>query len=201
MYWWHLVNLSEDKMLYKFYQAQRNNPVKDDWTTQIDKDKEELNINLSDSDIKEMSKFNFKKLIKEKIKISTMDHLNQLKESHSKIKNIEYPDLKCSDYLVNKIISTKEAKMLFKFRTRMYSVKANFRSKYENNMLCDLCLTSDCSQSHLFICPVIKAFVPELVDTPVKYEHIFGSTNQMKEAVKLLEKICEIREQLIEDIQ
>ena len=99
------------------------------------------------------------------------------------------------------MISSKEAKLLFKFRTRMYSVKTNFRSQFENNVLCDLCLTSECTQGHLFVCPVIRVFVPELVSTSVTYDYIFGSTEQMKEAVQVLEKICEIREQLIEDLQ
>ena len=35
-------------MLNKFYSAQRNMAVKNDWTLQIEKDKRELNINLND---------------------------------------------------------------------------------------------------------------------------------------------------------
>ena len=84
MYWWHLINLSDDKMLTKIFKAQRNNPVKDDWTTQIEKDKLELNINLHDEDINGMSKYKFKKFLKEKIKTATLAYLNQLKKKKSK---------------------------------------------------------------------------------------------------------------------
>ena len=59
----------------------------------------------------------------------------------------------------------------------------------------------ECNQQHLFVCPVLKAFIPELINTPVKYEDIFGNTDKMKKVVILLEKICKIREQLLEDIQ
>ena len=84
MYWWQLVNTNEDEMLSKFYNAQRNNPVKDDWTTQIDKYKLELNINLNDEDIKGISRYKFKKYLKTKIKMATLAYLNKLKKKHIK---------------------------------------------------------------------------------------------------------------------
>ena len=115
--------------------------------------------------------------------------------------DIESLELKCSNYLTSSEISSTQSKLLFKFRTRMYSVKANFRSRYENNLLCNLCASSECNQSHLFVCPVLKAFIPELFVTTTKYEDIFGDLDQMKKAVVLIEKICNIREQLLEDIQ
>ena len=73
--------------------------------------------------------------------------------------------LKCSEYIINSDISSEHSKLLFKFRTRMYSVKTNFRSKFENDLICNLCASSECSQRHLFVCPVIKAFIPELFNT------------------------------------
>ena len=126
MYWWHLANISDDKMLSKFYYAQKNMPVKDDWTIQVDKDKEELDINLSDTDIKKMKKYKFKLLLKKKINIAALNYLNKLKAKHTKADNIQSSEIKCSEYLLNTKLSKNEAKLLFKFRTRMYSVKGNF---------------------------------------------------------------------------
>ena len=31
MYWWHLVKQNDDRLLSKFYKAQKNRPVKGDW--------------------------------------------------------------------------------------------------------------------------------------------------------------------------
>ena len=59
MYWFHLVKIGEDKMLHKFYKAQQNIPVKKDWTSQVEQDKKDLDINFSDDDIKQMSKYKF----------------------------------------------------------------------------------------------------------------------------------------------
>ena len=200
MYWWSLVRLSEDKMLSKFYYAQKNNPVKDDWINQVDKDKKELNINLNDNDIKRMSKYMFKKFLKEKIKSATLKYLNELKKKHIKVENLQSTELKCSKYLMDTRISKVDAKLLFKFRTRMYPVKANFSTKYQNNMLCDLCISAECMQQHLLQCPILKSFIPELKSTTLKYEFLFGNIEEMKQIVKILKQISEVREQLLQDI-
>ena len=81
----------------------------------------------------------------------------------------------------------------------MYSVKKNFENIYQN-MLCDLCCASKCSQSHLFQCPIIKAFVPEIKEKGIEYKFIFGNIQEMKQVAQVLEKICNIRELLIENI-
>ena len=131
-----------------------------------------------------MSKYRFKKLLKKKIKTATLKYLNGLKQKHIKVENFQSTDLKCSNYLMDKSFSKIDARLLFKFRTRMYSVKANFSTKYENNMLCDLCTSAECTQQHLLQCPVIKEFIPEIKSSTVKYEYLFGNIEEMKQIVK-----------------
>ena len=185
--------------LNKFYKARRINPVKDDWTTQIEKDKLELNINLDDEDIKGMSKYKFKKFLKGKIKTATLAYLNQLKKKKSKF--LQSKEIKCSNYLINKLFTKNEAQLLFKFRTHMYSVKENFSKQYENNMNCELCASAVSSQQHLFLCPVLIKFIPEIITSGVKYDYLFENSAKMKEIVPILQKICDVREQLLDDIK
>ena len=192
MYWWHIQNLDESKMLNKFLIAQKNNPVKNDWILQVEKDKKELQINVCDEKLLKMSKGVFKNYIKKKVKSAALEHLTKLKSKHTKVRFIKSDDLKCSPYLINSKFTTSEAKILFKFRTHMYSVKENFENIYQN-MLCDLCCASKCSQSHLFQCPIIKA-------KGMEYKFIFGNIREMKQVAQVLEKICNIREMLIDDI-
>ena len=107
---------------------------------------------------------------------------------------------------MNSKFTISETKLLFKFRTHMYKVKENFGNMFANDMVCDLCHTANCSQPHtancsqphLFQCPILKDFVPEI--NQVKYEYIFGNTGEMKKVAQVLEKICETRELLLEDI-
>ena len=159
MYWWHMERLNGEKMLYKFLKAQQNNPVKNDWILQVMKDKEELQIDISDKELLKMSKNVYKKYIRKKIKNAALCYLNMLKGKHNKMKNLNSKTLKCSEYLTNSKFTKLEAQMLFKFRTRMFNVKENFENLYQN-MRCDLCHVENGSQPHLFKCPIIKSFVP-----------------------------------------
>ena len=48
----YLVQLNENEMLSKVFNTQWKFPTKDDWTTQVQKDLTDLNINLSIEEIK-----------------------------------------------------------------------------------------------------------------------------------------------------
>ena len=195
-----MERLNEEKMLHKFLKAQQNNPVKNDWILQVIKDKEELQIDISDKELLKMSKNVYKKYIRKKIKNATLRYLNMLKGKHNKMKNVNSKNLKCSEYLTNSKFTKLEAQMLFKFRTRMFNVKENFENLYQD-MRCDLCHIENCSQSHLFQCPIIKSFVPEIDEKKIKYEYIFGNINEMKKVAQILEKISQIRDELLEDLK
>ena len=56
LYYWHILHSDETELLNKFYSAQLLRPTKNDWVQQITKDKKDLNINLSDEEVKLMSK-------------------------------------------------------------------------------------------------------------------------------------------------
>ena len=44
MYWWHIVRLEKNELLYKVYMGQKLNPNKDDWICQLEQDKKDLNL-------------------------------------------------------------------------------------------------------------------------------------------------------------
>ena len=186
-------------MLYKFYKAQQNNPANGDWVNQLEKDKQEFNITYKDEDLKSISKYSFKKEIKTKANLLAIDFLQKLKDKHSKTDNIKIKqELNISEYLRDKDINPEQAKFIFKIRTRMYPVKCNFKTQYKMNYLCDLCKQEDENQEHLLKCKVLLHFVPELKDTIVQYKDIFGNIDEVKEASKLLYKVCKEREALLE---
>ena len=59
----YLATLEENEMLYKVFKAQWDYPVKDDWTIEVKKNLEELNITLALEEIKRKSANNFKRLV------------------------------------------------------------------------------------------------------------------------------------------
>ena len=58
--------VDENELLYKFFLAQNVKPSKNEWVLQIHKDSEEIDLRLSELDIKNMSKNKFKKIVLEK---------------------------------------------------------------------------------------------------------------------------------------
>ena len=83
----------------------------------------------------------------------------------------------------------------------MYQVKSNFKNQYNFNLSCVLCRSAVCDQQHLLSCKVIQGLVPEAKVTKVKYQHIFGSIDQMVPAAKLFMKITQQREELLQILE
>ena len=85
-------------MLSKVFKTQWKYPVKDDWTTSVQKDLKDLDIGLEFDEIKEMSDYSFKRLVKIKTKEYALDFLMKIKEKHSKMKKLDYVELKLQNY-------------------------------------------------------------------------------------------------------
>ena len=145
MYWRYLAKKDEESMLSKVYISQKMNPVKNDWVNSLDKNKKEYEIMLDDDQLKSKfkTKDSFKNYLKRKgLKIAEIN-LRKLKNSHSKLDDIEFKELKCAQYLDDPRINQNEAMLLFKLRTRIYQVKTTFKTNFKNqfnfNLSCNLC--------------------------------------------------------------
>ena len=95
-----------------------------------------------------MKKNAFSKLIKKKIFDISFEFLLKNKNEHSKMDDLSYENLEMQSYLKTDEISTKEAKSIFKYRTRMALVKANFSSQFID-MYCPECTLHLDTQEHL----------------------------------------------------
>ena len=123
------------------------------------------------------------------------ERLMNIKQSHSKVKNIVYSNLKMQNYLKpSRVkINQNEIQTIFKLRSRVIDVKQNFRGKYEN-LECRSCKSEEESQKHVYEYWKIKEN-NENKRKMIEYENIFGenSKNQAEIAKNFLE-ILEIRE-------
>ena len=99
IYLHYLATQNEDEMLSKVFVSQWKYPVKDDWTEEARLNLSELDINLSLEEIKRKSADSFKRMVKIKAKEYTLDYLLKLKGKHSKMNNLNYPELKLQNYL------------------------------------------------------------------------------------------------------
>ena len=131
---------------------------------------------------------------------AALKHLNDIAENHSKSIKIKKKKLKCENYLKDYRFSKDEVQLLFKLRTRMFPVKTNFRSKYKLNLACEFCSIGTSDQEHQLSCPVIRNFLPDIVDSNVRYQDLFGNTEKQLQFIKIYTKIARQREVLLESL-
>ena len=120
----------------------------------------------------------------------------KIKEKHSKMNNISTTKLECNSYLTDKRLTPDEVKLIFSLRTRSYFVKKNYRNKFQNDLLCFLCRTDVDENEHLLKCRVLQNKISE-VNSDATYMDLFGTTDEIVKAGKLLSMVCAEREEIM----
>ena len=104
--------------------------------------------------------------------------------------------MKGSEYFFDKRFTPDLANLVFKFRTRMYEFKNNFRKKYENtDLFCPVCLDPNevDTQQHLYFCRALND--SPNVDT---HEKLFSEDkDDIFEAAKATKILVKRRERLL----
>ena len=80
------ITRKDNELIKKVYRAQKSG----DWTITVNKDMDEINLNLSEEEIKGMKKERFKDCLKQKIIVASFKHLNKIKASYSKVQEVVY---------------------------------------------------------------------------------------------------------------
>ena len=175
MYLWHILHTDESELIYKCYTSQTILPEKNDWYQQITQDKTDLNIHLQDEDIKQLSKYSFKKYIQDKIEGHCRNYLNKIKYTHSKSNDLPPFSFMAQPYLYSK---------LFKVKNRMIKVKNNFRNGSED-LRCKTCFILIETQQHLTQCEQIKNRLNGTLNlSEVMYEHRNGTLKEQEKFAK-----------------
>ena len=89
MYWWQLVNVDKNELIHKFYFAQNIKRNKDDWVIQLDQDKKDLNLNLSDIDLTYFSQEHFRRVVKSRTEEFAAKNLEKLKRFSLKNRTLQ----------------------------------------------------------------------------------------------------------------
>ena len=198
-YFHHILTRDSSELINRVYCAQKRRPVKDDWYLTVQKDLADLHIDLSDDQIKNMTKIQFKLYLKKIVSDAAFSDLLKIKDSHSKGSDIVYSKFELQPYLKSNLLNSNEKFLLFKLRSRMTPVKSNFKSMFVdiNCMLCG----SDVPQSdlHLLECSKIIENCPTLnEDNETEYLDIFSNLEQQIRATKVYSAIFETKEKLEE---
>ena len=165
-------------------------PSKNDSVNTVKEDLIDFDLDIDLNEIKKKSKNSFKKLIKKKMKEYALGYLNDLKETHSKMDNLVYTQLKIQNYLKDKNIPVHEAKVLFNRRTRAALFKSNYGNSYWDKT-CPFCRVEPDSQAHALECDVVQKNVYIIGD----YEDIF-SDRIPSDLFKTVLRISKCREEI-----
>ena len=96
----YILNQGPNSIMFKVFETQQKYKTKKDWVTSIENDIKDLDINVTFENIKMMSKFTWKSLVKNSIHQKTFKILDNMKLTHSKVKDLKYIRLQMQDYLM-----------------------------------------------------------------------------------------------------
>ena len=163
----------------------------------VQADMKELNIDMTDDKIQGVRKQMFKTFVKKKVKEKFIEHLNSLKNQHSKSKYLDISDLKVAEYITDPRLSTKNKQLLFRLRSRTLDVKKNFGGKHEN-LWCTSCGISQETQGHLLQCPPLVKNLKYLVgsSSELNENDVYGSLEQQIRIANIYSDILQERENL-----
>ena len=77
LYFQSLVARADDELIKKVYEAQNTNPVKGDWIIQLKEVFQFINEEINEKEALEMSKYEYKSMIKKKVKKGSLRIQNQ----------------------------------------------------------------------------------------------------------------------------
>ena len=188
MFYWTILNKPKHELVRQVFDAMSEFPRnKEDWLSLVKQDLRYLEIDFSDSYIQLMTKCEFQKLVKTKIKDRKREYLKGLQDKHSKTKRLTVEN-SSQAYLSTKLLSTSQKQFLFLLRCKMTKNKSHFKNQFPN-LICRLCLDVNSEESliHFCDCSFIKQHIPEI--SHVSVDDIYGEIDDQVKAVEVFMKI------------
>ena len=144
---------------------------------------------IKETEAKEKTKYEYKKLIKKKVREQVFLGLKLVKESHSKVREIQYSKFQIQEYMMTPQLTNQEVANLFSLRTRTYR---NVSNNFGQNNNCSLGCSKIDSQEHWILCSKTVSNK----QTQVQYSDLYGNLEKQVSIVKLFSKLEEEREEL-----
>ena len=91
-----ILKRPEGELIKRVYKSQREEKHPGDWCELVAQDMEMIKLNLSDDAIANMNVCQYKELVKRLVRKAAFDELETKKESHEKVKENKYTNLKSS---------------------------------------------------------------------------------------------------------
>ena len=203
MYFHTILQKNETEMVRKVYEAQKIDPSPGDFIELVRRDCENIQLNMSDTDISKLPKQRFRAIIKEKISNSAFKFLQNMKQEHSKMQKVNYEKFEMMQYLNSPLFSNNNRILLLGLRTRtIRGIRNDFRGLYPSN-LCPLGCGDIDTIENLLSCRVLKQYhvSKEVTPADVKYGDIFcQNISKQQKVTELYNQLLDTRSRIIEGI-
>ena len=134
-----LLKRDDKEVTKQILLAKIEHSVKGDFVQLIKDDFEAIGVPINYELFKQLPADVYKQFVKNKVRSAALEHLLQIKENHSKVKNIKYTDLQTQPYLLSDLFSNKDTEMLFNLRAKTdKNFKENFPSLNMGKVNCPL---------------------------------------------------------------
>ena len=123
-----------------------------------------------------------------------MSFLVTLQNKHTKTENLHL-ESEMQKYLISSDISLTQKKFLFKLRSKMLKIKANFSSMHGDILTCSMCRGLDTTESefHLLRCPFLQkneSLKNEM--TKIEFSDLYLDISKQIKVVRVFTKIMDI---------
>jgi hypothetical protein len=192
MYHHHILTRDQNETIHKIYQKQKVEKLKGDWFQLLQNDFQFIEMEMNEEDIRSMSKYQYKTKIKALVRKAAFKYFLKLKEKHTKLKNVQYSELKIQPYLQSKSMSNSEAELLYNLRSNCYEAKSNFKKMHKYDLECRFGCKTNEDQIHIFTkCQQIKSQLN--YQGILNYDHIYSDIEDQQDIIKVFIKIDKIR--------
>ena len=202
IYLQNILKRDDEELVKKIYKAQARNPTPGDLVELLKSDFEMIEETFDDKSIVNTSVDSYKKFIKSSTRAAALKYLNQIKETHSKVKDIVYEHLETQAYLTSPLFSNENVNLLFSLRSRSVDCKINFKNRYKDtDVLCPLCEDSEDSQQHMLECEEIRKKLKSnaVTQNKIEYNDLFKDCIKQKYCTEMFKEMLDIRKKLEED--
>ena len=202
-----ILRKERSELVSRIYQTQKTDSLPGDFYRLVRADMEKCQIQLSDVEISNLSAKKYKFHIKQKVLKYAFEILQLKQKSHSKIKHIQYKQLKIQPYMKSPLFNKDDISTLFALRSRtVRSIRNDFKEQYKPNLNCPVCGQHLDSLPELLTCPRLKSEVMTLPQSDqqaiiqTKYEDIFDcDLRKQKQATQTYTLLLTLRQKVLND--
>ena len=126
LFYWHILRLEENELLFRFLEAQKLRPSKNDWILEVNKNMYEIDLKMSEEEVKNMSKRKFKTLVQRKMNNSVKKDILKIQSKQSKTTKLKISEsFQPIKFLFSQKLCVDEIKTLMRIQTRTIDIKKN----------------------------------------------------------------------------